>query len=124
LQFDLTGYDPASASLSGVWGADNFGNVLFNGATPGGSGNFSLVGINPANFNVGHNFSITSGFVSGVNRLDFVVTDGGNPGGLNVNSLTLAAAPVPEPQNLSLLLAGLAMLGGVTRHRVRQRRRV
>ena len=67
--FDLTGFDPTTASIVGQIGADNtVTHVLLNG---------QAVGYTPTN--VGNNFSslnalsISSGFISGVNTLEFLV---------------------------------------------------
>ena len=32
--FDLTGYDPSTAVLTGDWAADQFGHIVLNGRTP------------------------------------------------------------------------------------------
>ena len=73
--FDLTGFDPTTASITGQIGADNtVTQVLLNGQD---------VGYLPTN--VGNNFAslnalnITGGFAGGVNTLDFLVhNDPGN----------------------------------------------
>jgi len=101
LQFDLTGLDPSTAEISGAWGNDNTGNILLNGTTPEGTGAFSLAAYKPF-----ANFDITGGFVSGVNTLDFQMTDLGSPGGLNVTNLSGSATVVPEPSLLAMLFAG------------------
>jgi hypothetical protein len=46
------------------------------------------------NFNVEHDFTITGGFVAGMNTLDIQVTNTGGPAGLNVTSLTISGTPV------------------------------
>jgi hypothetical protein len=116
LTFDLTGFDPATAAITGGWGVDNYGEIRLNGAAPVGSGEFVLSGVaDLANFQTIHNFSITGGFVNGINTLDFVVADSGNPGALNVTSLegvTATASAAPEPASLSLLaIGGLGLFG-------------
>jgi len=105
MTFDLTGLNPNTAMISGSWGADNNGMILLNGSTPSGTGTLSLSGTDGSNFASFHSFTITGGFVAGVNTLDFVVTDTGNPGGLNVNSL-VGTAVVPEPSAIALMLVG------------------
>jgi hypothetical protein len=82
LSFNLAGIDPATVSVSGSYGVDNGGVIKLNGA-PMGSGISSyspLVG-----------FALGSGFVTGVNHLDFVVTNwaasGSNPSGLRVQGI-------------------------------------
>lgn len=116
LSFDLTGFDTTSVQVSGGWCADNSGSMQLNGhaagaATPGyGS-------LTP--------FTITTGFKSGINTLDFISTNisggGANPTAVRVQGLagtatplligvgdaspTLAlAAPVPNPASSSTRL--------------------
>ncbi len=82
ITFDLTGLDPTTASISGTGSADDSAIIRLNGNATGQTF--------PA-FNVLSTFSITSGFIAGVNTLDFVVSNGGagpNPTGLLVNSLS------------------------------------
>jgi hypothetical protein len=104
--FNLTGDIPNTATISGSWGADNNGMILLNGSTPVGTGTLSLSDSNVSNFSSFHSFTITGGFVAGVNTLDFVLTDTGNPGALNVNSLIGTVSAVPEPSAIMLLLVG------------------
>ena len=119
LKIDLTGLRASTAEISGFWGADNTGTILLNGAALVGTGTFTLSTVTTDNFNIGHGFSITGGFVSGINLLDIQVVDAGNPGGLNVYGLTGSATPVPEPSTLASLGAGLlALLAGGLRRRV------
>ncbi len=108
--FDLTGFDPATASLSGQWATDNFGTDLrLNGQSTG-----NTVLSNNSN-NTYTPFSITSGFQPGLNTLDFIVLDDGQGAtGLRVDSFSGNANPVPEASStvsLGLLLA--LGLGGV-----------
>lgn len=98
--FDLTGYDPTTAVLKGKWAADNQGlNILINGVPLG----LTHGGPNPGNgvrgFGSYSEFTIASGFVSGVNKLEFVIqndrysaTNGAsNPTGLRVDDMVLTA---------------------------------
>jgi hypothetical protein len=105
ITFDLTGYDPSTASLVGTWAADQWGTISLNGQTVASvsDGNWNVA--NDPNLNA---FSITSGFVSGVNRLDFSVDFYDGYDGLRVEPMTLTVAPVPEPSALGLLAAGAA----------------
>ena len=113
LTFDLTGFNPAMATISGSWGVDNDGSILLNGSTPVGSGALALDGgDNASNYLSFHDFQITGGFVSGINTLDFLSTDLGVIGGLNVNSLVGTVSSVPEPG--SLVLSGIGALGVLT----------
>jgi hypothetical protein len=109
LTFDLTGFVASSASISGSWAVDNIGEILLNGSAPIGTGTFSLPTLLSQNYSQFHEFTITGGFVSGINTLDFVVTDLGPPGALNVNNLSGTA--VPEPTSLTML--SLVSLGSL-----------
>ena len=107
LDFDLTGFDPATATISGAWGVDNIGKILLNGAAPVGTGTFALTTVSTATFNTAYSFSINGGFTAGVNSLEVEVTDAGNPAAFNVSGLTVVAAAVPEPTTLALFGSGL-----------------
>lgn len=106
--FDLTGLDFSSASISGDWATDNTGlDILINGASTGNtcSGFSSLC-----------NFTVASGFVAGINTLDFQVQDLGVISGFLVSSISGTANAIPEPGTLAIL--GLGLIGlGVTRRR-------
>lgn len=106
--FDLTGLDPLTASIAGQWATDNTGlDILINGTASGNTcGGFTAL----------CNFSISSGFTSGLNTLDFVVHDAGGWAGLLVSSISGRAMEaqignVPEPATLALFGFGLAGLG-------------
>jgi hypothetical protein len=101
--FDLTGFDPTTASISGEWLTDNTGTLYLNGVN---------TGFTSSSFQTWSLFDLTSGFISGVNTLDFVVNNadcGGcdNPEGLRVGDLETNATPVPEPASLFLVSSGL-----------------
>lgn len=82
LSFDLTGFDLATVHISGACAMDNYGRIALNGVLieP------SIGGYAPLT-----DFTITSGFVAGINTLDFVVTNvaggGSNPTGVRVEGL-------------------------------------
>ena len=128
LEFDLAGFDPATAQLSGVWGVDNSGVIKLNGVT--------VVGTS-TNYNPLTGFSISTGFIAGVNALDFVITNfasgGANPTAVRVQGLAGTAnslVGVPgDPAAGSLALApptpnparGIASLAGALPHAGRAR---
>lgn len=107
LTFDLTGLDPATASINGDWASDNpSGDILINGM-PTGLANTGFGSLT--------NFEITSGFQSGVNTLTFQFANGDAPGdftGLRVDNLVGFAVPVPEPATATLALSSLGLLIG------------
>jgi hypothetical protein len=74
--FDLTGFDPATATIRGAWGADNSGtDIRLNGESKG---------ITAPSYNPLAPFTITAGFVAGNNTLEFQMLDIGCPNGLRV----------------------------------------
>jgi hypothetical protein len=111
--FDLTGFVPATAQISGQWSSDNLGlDILLNGVSTGFT--------NPAQFGEWTEFSLSGDngdpFVAGLNTLSFVTNNGGGedppdgPTGVRVE-MTGSAVMVPEPSTLAL--CGLAMLAAV-----------
>jgi hypothetical protein len=112
LTFDLTGLNASTATISGAWGVDNEGVIRLNGAAPTGTGALTLTNFDDlGNFDVLNRFSITGGFVAGVNTLDFLATDNDNPGALNVSALTGTATPGAVPEPTSLLMLGAGAIG-------------
>jgi hypothetical protein len=112
--FDGTGI----TGIFGQWAADNCGlDILINGVSTN-SGMTNCNGSQTyAPFGGWSPFSITSGFHSGDNTLDFLVEnyaqDGGNPTGLRVEMDAQAGTQggtVPEPATLGLIAAGLGGL--------------
>jgi hypothetical protein len=114
LSFNLAGFDASTASFSGKFAADNSAVVLLNGHSIGSANGFTSFS----------NFSAASGFNSGLNTLDFVVTnDGqrtGNPTGLRVEFTASNVTPVPEPETYAMLLAGLGLMGVISRRRAKR----
>jgi Pretoxin HINT domain/Putative Ig domain len=93
--FDLTGFDPTTASLSGqIWADNTVTAVRINNQaatfTPNGGNDFA----SPLSF------SVTSGFISGINTLDVVVSNtsgtGNNPSGVRVDLSGTAVQTTPR----------------------------
>lgn len=105
--FDLTGFDYTTALITGRWATDNPGTKI--------SLNNTDLSITSGSFTTWSNFSISSGFVSGLNTLDFWVNNGqqssGNPTALRVEMTGTATEQVPDAGSslglLALALAGL-----------------
>ncbi|MDZ7890710.1 MAG: PEP-CTERM sorting domain-containing protein [Rhodoferax sp.] len=114
LNFDLTGFDAATASFDGKFAADNSAVVKLNGTKIGYADGFKSF----------YNFGAATGFNSGVNTLDFVVTNyagsSGNPTGLRVEFTASNVTPVPEPETYAMLLAGLGLMGVISRRRAKR----
>lgn len=84
--FDLSGYDPETAIVTGAWAADDVGLVVsINGRSTG------LTTDDPSKL---ASFSISSGFQIGLNRLSFTIRDDGVAGGLRVDNMRLRAKRV------------------------------
>jgi len=115
--FDLTGYQPGTASITGNWGVDNEGEIFLNGVSTG----ITLTGIVVGNFNVLHSFTIGSGFVAGINTLTFAVYDGGSPAAVRLDNAVLTATAtvtaVPDAATWTLMIAGFGMVGATLRRR-------
>lgn len=112
--FDLGGLDPLTAVLNGLWATDDVGlDILINGASTGHT-------ITYPGYTAFSSFTISNGFIAGVNTLDFVLTNLGGPTGLRVQvtGSANAAATVPEPATLGLLASGLFGLAFSRRRKV------
>lgn len=104
--FDMTGLDLSTAGLVGRWATDDPGtNILINGIS---------TGITSAGYTSFTNFSINSGFVAGINTLDFYVLNGGGPTGLRVE-ISGTAQLLPVPGTVFLLGLGLLLAGALRR---------
>lgn len=113
LTFDLTGFNPASASFSGRFSVDNLvDNITLNGTPITGSG---------GSFNIWTAFSGSSGFNAGQNTLTFNVRNlaqnGGNPSGLRVEFLESNVTAVPEPATWAMMIMGFGLVGAAARRR-------
>jgi uncharacterized protein (TIGR03437 family) len=94
--FSVSG-DPSTFALNLTVAADDYVDVQLNGNTV-------FTHRNTAMWTTPVTFSINSGFVSGTNTLDFVVTNGGGPTGLDVaiSSATSGVTQVTPGQTLTL----------------------
>jgi hypothetical protein len=110
--FSLAGLNAATATLSGLFEADNFASVYLNGHLLAQD----IQGTFYENFQSFTSFAATSAdFVSGLNTLSFVVTDTGPPAAFAVSNLVGSASAVPEPAVWATLLMGLFGMGAVLR---------
>jgi hypothetical protein len=113
------GFDPATASISGNWWADepNTPNaILLNGIQVSDFNGAFWFDIDSANAL----FAINSGFVSGLNTLTFLVENTGGPGGTLIQNLSGSVRPSGVPDaGASALLLGIGLLGiSVFRRRI------
>lgn len=111
--FDLAGFDPSTAGISGLWGADNAVSILLNGASV-----FSSASSGPDNFDSLNSFAISDAslFNAGSNQLWFNLTDAGGPAAFR-SVVEVEAAVVPLPATGALLFLGVGGLFGVRRYR-------
>lgn len=116
LVIDLTGLDPATASIAGTFGTDNDGSISLNSNAPAATTGFAAFGAPTP-------FTINSGFVAGLNTIHVQVDNGGDPTAFFVSftsataNAAVSAVQVPVPAVswpalvvLAVLLAGLGSL--------------
>jgi len=123
LAFDLTGFEPSTASFTGRFSADNNAVAFLNDNPIGIASDF-------ANW---YSFAaISDYFVVGINTLEFRVANikgsSGNPTGLRVEFTASDVSPliqanalsmqVPAPGALALISVGLLMFAGVEKPRL------
>jgi hypothetical protein len=89
-EFDLSGFDPATVEVSGGWAADNAVRAL------------SLNGVEVLQGSAGYAafslFTLSAGFVQGINTLDFQIEDLGCPNGFRAELSGTAQIQVGSEQ--------------------------
>ena len=112
--FDLSGFDAATAVLSGLWGVDNIGSILLNGVEIA-----SMTDVVISNFSLNHSYgtSDSSLFYEGLNTVNYLAEDRGGQAAFRATVLVEADALVPDqlsevplPAGGFLLLSGLGLL--------------
>jgi hypothetical protein len=113
--FTLTAAEAASANLQFQWAADDSGQGFAERGTwvPAYSlnGGSLVQGVWPGgySYDLSSTVAISSGFVAGVNTLEFYVEGNGVTDGLAVNSISFTS--VPEPSSFALL--GVSVVTGL-----------
>jgi MYXO-CTERM domain-containing protein len=111
LSFDLTGFDLASVTIEGLFSSDNDGALWLNDEPVAVTSGFAGFGTMKA-------FSLTSGFVAGINVIHAMVLNAGDPTAFHVQFTNVAASPVPLPPPALLLTGALLALGARRRRKV------
>ena len=108
--FDLTGFDPTTAIINGNWGTDNEGlDIVINGVSTG----INLLGTLYSNFGQLNAFVINTGFVAGLNTLDFIIRDTGVIAAFRTELTGTADAAVSVPEPGTLVIVSLGLLASV-----------
>ncbi|MGB0658530.1 MAG: hypothetical protein ACPGNV_00025 [Mangrovicoccus sp.] len=97
--FDLTGYDPTTASLSGHWAADNYGFIRLNGVEIAQLPNFNSTSFSQMNSYL----ALGQGqFMPGINHVSYEITNQTYNAGLRATAM-VTAAEIPLPNSLLFL---------------------
>ncbi|HXG47523.1 MAG TPA: immunoglobulin domain-containing protein [Methylomirabilota bacterium] len=111
LLVDLTGFDPATVVISGVWATDNAGlDILVNGTSTGQANNTQFTGFTP--------FQINAGLLAGLNAVDFKLNNSAvGYTGLRVDQLRALGDELPagtrpfiveQPQSINRVISETA----------------
>jgi hypothetical protein len=101
--------DLSTAVITGEGSLDDYmTNVVINGNSLGS------LGLGWARL---RSFTIDSGFVTGLNTLEFVVYNSGGPTGLRIDHIAGSYETVSEPSILALIASGLLGVGVVRRRK-------
>jgi hypothetical protein len=118
--FSLAGFDRDTATLSGVWGVDNLGEVRLNGNLLAEFTSITTATFNNLSGNGAYGTSDSAFFNPGGNTLTFSLRDDpGAPASSNQAAFRATAIveatplPVPLPAGAPLVLAGLVALGAL-----------
>jgi len=104
---DLTGFDPSSVLISGAWSTDNEGmDILLNGVSTAQGNTAQFPSFTP--------FTLSSGFLAGLNTIDFRINNSAvGYTGLRVDQIRALGTALPagtapyivaQPQDTSLLV--------------------
>ena len=91
----------STVMISGLWGTDDPGNDIQINGSPTFQTSLGFTALAP--------FSINSGFVVGLNTLDFLLFNAGGPTGLRVDRIQ-GKFQVPEPGGIVVAIGGSALL--------------
>ena len=107
VQFETTFTANSAASVSGLWGADNYGTISVNGVQVA-----ELTGTVYPNFDMLHSFSFTPKI--GQNTLVVQLTDTGPPTAFRIDGF---AGAVPEPSTWAMMILGFVGVGFIAYRR-------